>query len=197
MIDLTFDLTLFIISMALYSAGAFLDNYTTRIFIRDLGIEFEKNKRVRERIRKYGYKGVLPEEVIFVIGFGILDSINLRVDSINLRLLYSPFIFFGLIFLIVRGLTATDNLQKIVEYRMIGINAYKEKRESHRQAFQNISLMNMIKYILPYLVEALICFVIYAILLTVDFPFVILSRYFVLGLAFLFISTAYYSSKDC
>jgi len=178
------DLTFLLISVSLYSAGSFLDNYTTRIFIRDLGIEFEANKRVRNLIKKHGYKRVLLDEAIFVIVFGIVDS---------LRLFYSSFIFFGLVFLIARGLTAADNLQKIVEYRTIGVNAYKEKRESQKQAFQNVSSMNMIKYILPYLVEALICFAIYVILLTTDFPLVILSRYFVLGLAYFFITRAFYS----
>jgi len=196
LIDLAFDLTLFVISVALYSAGAILDNYTTSVFIRDLGIEFEKNKRVRKRIRKHGFKGVLPDEVIFAIGFGLVDAIKVRVNSINLPL-YSQFVFFGLIFLVVRGLTATDNLQKIVEYRAIGIGAYKERTGSHRQAFQNISLTSKIKYVLPYFGEALICFIIYAIFLIIDFPFVILGRYLALSFAFFFIVTAYYLSKDC
>jgi len=168
--------------MFLTLMGAFLDNYTTRIFMKDLGIEFEANKWVRELVRKYGYKIVLPQEAIIVIAFGILDSSKV----------FSPFVFFGLMFLIARGLTATDNLRKIVEYRTIGINAYKEKRKSHKKAFQNISSMNKIKYILPCLVETFICLVIYAMLLFVDFPLVILSRYFVIGLVSYFISTAFY-----
>lgn len=179
------DFTLLFISIALSSAGSLLDNYTTRIFIRDLGIEFEGNKRVRDVIIKHGYKREFLYEAIIIILFGIADS---------LRLVYS-FFFMGLIFLIVRGLVATYNLKKIVEYRTIGINAFKEKEKSRKQAFQNVSLMNMTKYILEYLVETLICFIIYGILLTIDFPLVILCRYFVLGLAFFFIAIAYYSSR--
>lgn len=177
------DLSLLVTSMFLTLTGAALDNYTTRIFMKDLGIEFEANKWVRKLVRKYGYKGVLPQEATIVTVFGIIDSSKL----------FTPFIFFGLMFFIARGLTATDNLTKIVEYRAIGIDAFKEKRESHKKAFQNISLMNKMKYILPYLIETLICLVIYGMLIFVDFPPAILGRYFVIGLVSYLISTAYYS----
>jgi hypothetical protein len=171
--------------MSLSSAGSFLDNYTTRIFIRDLGIEFEANKRVRDTIIKYGYKRSLLYEAILIPLLGIFDS---------LRLLYS-FLFLGLVFLVVRGLVATHNLQIIVEYRTIGINAFKEKNKLRRQAFKNASSLDMIKYVLEYLAEAIICFIIYVMLLTVDFPLVILCRYFVFGLAFFFIVMAYFTSQ--
>jgi len=183
--DFTLDFTLLFISISLNSLGSFLDIYTTRIAIRDLGIEFEANKLVRNNISKHGYKRQLLIEASVIILVGIVDS---------LRLVYS-FFFIGLIFLIVRGLVATSNYQIIVKYRTIGIDAFKEKAEIQRQAFQNVSLMNIIKYILPYLIEALICFIIYGILLTIDFPLIILSRYFVFGLAVYFIATAFYSSK--
>jgi hypothetical protein len=177
------DFALLFVSISLCSAGSFLDDYTTRIAIRDLGIEFEANKRVRDTIIKHGYKRVLLYEAILIIIIGIVDS---------LRLFYS-FFFLGLVFLIARGLTAAHNLKNIVEYRTVGIDAFKEKEKSRRQAFQNVSLMNMIKYILQYLVEAIICFIIYVMLLTVDFHLVILCRYFVLGLVFFFIVMAVYS----
>jgi hypothetical protein len=179
------DFALLIISMSLSSAGSFLDNYTTLIFIRDLGVEFEANKSVRDTIIKHGYKKALLYEAILITYFGILDSLRL----------FHSFCFFGLVFLIVRGLVATCNLQVIVEYRKIGINAFKEKVRMHRQAFQNASSIDMIKYILQYLVEALICLVIYAILLTIDFPLVILGRSFIFGLAFFFIATAYFNRQ--
>jgi len=176
------DFTLLFISISLSSLGSFLDIYTTYIFVRDLGIEFEANKIVRNVIKKHGYKGILFLQAILIILLGIVDSLKL----------YYSFFFIGLVVFIVRGLVATNNLQTIVEYRTIGIDSFKEKVMSKRQAFQNASLMNVIKYVLPYLGEALVCFVIYAILLAVDFPLVILSRYFVFGLAFSFIVIAYY-----
>ena len=177
------DFTLLFISISLSSLGSFLDNYTTYIFIRDLGVEFEANRRVRNVIMKHGYRRELLYEAILVILCGIVDS---------LKLWYSFFLF-GLVILIVRGLTATHNFQSIVEYRTIGIDSFKEKVRSKRQAFQNASSMDRVKYVLLYLVEALVCCVIYAILLAVDSPLVILSRYFVFGLAFFFIAMAYYS----
>jgi hypothetical protein len=180
--DISLNLTLFIISMLLSSLGSFLDVYTTYIGIRDLGVEYEANERARNTLQKHGFKRELLYDAILIIIIGIIDSLNPRVDSINLRLLYSPFIFLGLLFLIVRGLAATYNLQKIIEYRTIGIDAFKEKSELRKRAFQNISFMNKIKSILPYFVEALICFFIYVMLFTVDFPLVILSRYLVFGL---------------
>ena len=186
------DFTLLFISVSLSSLGSLLDNYTTHVFIRDLGAEFEANKRVRNVIKKHGYRRELFYEAILVILLGIVDS---------LRLYYSFFLF-GLVVLIVRGLTATYNFQTIVEYRTVGIDSFKEKVRSKRQAFQNASLIDRVKYVSLYLVEALVCYVIYAILLAVDFPLVILSRYFVFGLAFFFIAMAYYSmtyysSRNC
>ena len=177
------DFTLLFISISLSSLGSFLDNYTTYIFIRDLGAEFEANKRVRNVIKKHGYRREFFYEAILVILLGIVDS---------LRLYYSFFLL-GLVCFIVRGLTATHNFQTIVEYRTIGIDSFKEKVRSKRQAFQNASLMDRVKYVLLYLVEALVCCVIYTILLAVDSPLVLLSRYFVFGLAFFFIAMAYYS----
>jgi hypothetical protein len=177
------DFTLLSISLFLSSIGSFLDIYTTYIFTRDLGPEFEANKRVRNNIEKHGFRRELLYDVGLVIFVGIIDS---------LRVYYS-FLFFGLTVFIVRGLVATYNFQTIVEYRTIGIDSFKEKVRSKRHAFQNASSVNVIKYVLPNLIEALVCFVIYALLLAVDFPLVILSRYFVLGLAFSFIAIAYHS----
>lgn len=177
------DFALLFISISLSSLGSFLDNYTTYIFIRDLGAEFEANKRVRNVIKKHGFRREFLYEAILVILLGIADS---------LRLYYSFFLL-GLVYFIVRGLTATHNFQTIVEYRTIGIDSFKEKVRSKRQAFQNASLMDRVEYVLLYLVEALVCYVIYAILLAVDFPLVLLSRYFVFGLAFFFVAMAYYS----
>ena len=177
------DFALLFISISLSSLGSFLDDYTTHIFVRDLGAEFEANKRVRNAIEKHGYRRELLYEAILVVLIGIVDS---------LRLYYSFFLF-GLVILIVRGLTATHNFQTIVEYRTIGIDSFKEKVRLKRQAFQNSSLMNRVKYVLLYLVEALVCYVIYAMLLAVDSPLVLLSRYFVSGLAFFFTAMAYYS----
>lgn len=179
------DFTLLFISISLSSAGSFLDIYTTRIFIRDLGTEFEANKRVRNVINKHGYKRELLYEAFLIILLGVADS---------LRLYYS-FFFLGLIVFITRGLVATYNLQRIVEYRTIGIDSFKEIVRSKRQAFRNASLLDMIKYVSIYLVEALISFVIYVMLLAVDFPLAVMSRYFVSGLAFFFVAMAYYSSK--
>lgn len=105
------------------------------------------------------------------------------------------FLFFGLIFLIARGLAATHNLQMIVKYRTIGINTFKEQEKSCRQAFQNVSLGNRIKSILPYLVEAFICFITYVILFAIYFPLVIRARYLVFGLITYFITAAFYSLK--
>jgi hypothetical protein len=180
------DFALLIISMSLSSTGSFLDNYTTLIFIRDLGVEFEANKRVRDTIIKHGYKASLLPEAILIIMLGIIDSLK--------TVLYS-FCFFGLVYLIVKGLTATHNLQIIVEYRTIGIDTFKERVRTRKQAFQSASSLNMIKYVLQYLVEAIICFIIYVMLLTVDFPLVILCRYSVFGLAFFFIAMVYYTSQ--
>lgn len=187
------DFALLFISISLSSLGSFLDNYTTYIFVRDLGAEFEANKRVRNVIEKHGYRRELFYEAIVVVLIGIFDS---------LRLSYS-YLLFGLAWFIVKGLTATQNFQNIVEYRTIGIDSYKEKVRSKRQAFQNSSLMNRVEYVLLDLVEAIVCYVIYAILLAVDFPLVLLSRYFVFGLALFFTATAYYtmtyysSGKNC
>ena len=177
------DFTLLFISISLSSLGSFLDNYTTYICIRDLGVEFEANRRVRNVIMKHGYRRELLYGAILVILCGIFDS---------LRLWYSFFLL-GLVILIARGLAATHNFQNIVEYRTIGIDSFKEKVRSKRQAFQNASSMDRVKYVLLYLVEALVCCVIYAILLTVDSPLVILSRYLVFGLAFFFVAMTYYS----
>jgi hypothetical protein len=176
------DLTLLFISISLSSLGSFLDNCTTYICIRDLGVEFEANKHVRNVIKKHGYRRTLIYEAILIIVLGIIDSVRL----------YYSFILFGFVVLMVRGLVAAHNFQIIVEYRTIGIDSFKEKVRSMRQAFQNSSLINRVKYVSPYLVEALVCYVIYAILLTVDFPLAILSRYLIFGLAFFFTVTAYY-----
>jgi len=187
------DFTLLFISISLSSLGSFLDNYTTYTFIRELGVEFEANERVRNIIKKHGYRRTLLYEAILVIAFGVIDSLGL----------YYSFILFGFVFLIVRGLVAAYNFQNIVEYRTIGIDLYKEKARAKRQAFQKAPLTNGVKYVLLHLVEALICCVIYAMLLAVDFPLVILSRYLVLGLAFFFTASAYHlktyysSSENC
>ncbi|MDH5483497.1 MAG: hypothetical protein OEY22_11580 [Candidatus Bathyarchaeota archaeon] len=154
-------------------------------------MEFEANKRVRNGVKKHGYRRTLFLEAILVIVFGIIDSLRL----------YYPFFLIGLVVLIVKGLAAAHNFQNIVEYRTIGVDSFKEKIRSKRQAFQNASLINRVEYVLPYLVEALVCYVIYAILLSADFPLVILSRYFILGLALYFSATAfylmeYYSSRE-
>lgn len=187
------DFTLLLISISLSSLGSLLDNYTTYIFIRDLGAEFEANKRVRNVVKKHDYRKEFLYEAILVILIGIVDS---------LRLYYSLFLF-GLVILIVRGLTATHNFQTIVEYRTIGIDSFKEKVRSKKQAFQKTSLMNRVEYVSLYVVEAFVCYIIYAILLAADSPLVILSRYFVFGLAFFFVAMAYYSiayyspKEDC
>jgi len=167
------DFFLFFISIVLSLVGCILDNYTTRIFIKDLGLEFEANKLVRSIIRKYGYKSSLVQEVILVVIIGFIDSIKSL----------SFYGFFGLFYLIVKGLSAAHNLEIIYEYRTIGISEFKERAEQRRKALRNVPLLSRIKLRLSDFVEVLICLIAYKILLTVVFPLVILIRSLLFGLA--------------
>jgi len=177
---------LFLVSISLSFVGSFLDIYTTRIAIKDGGIELEANKRVRNAISKGGYKTELLLEAFVIILLGVMDSLEL----------FSSSFFAGLVFLIARGLAATGNLRIIVEYRAIGINTYKERRKLLRQALQNVPLMNRTGLILLNIVVAFICFIIYVALLTIDFPLVFLTRSLVFGLFAYFIAIGYHSFRS-
>lgn len=172
-------------SLLLSSSSSFLDIYTTHIFIEEIGSEFEANKRIRDIIEKRGYRRELVTEAILVIVIAFLDSTRL----------YTTFLLIGLVIFMVRGLAAVHNLQVIVEYRTVGINSFKDWVRLERQAFQNTSWMNRASYALQNLVLALVCIIVYVMLLSVDSPFVVLSRYFVFGLVCLFLVKAQLSLR--
>lgn len=167
---------LFFISIFLSSVGTSLDLYTTRIFTKDLGEEFEANNLARSVIKRWGERYWLLIEASVVMAFGIIDSMEL------------PFLllFLGLVWFVSRGLAGARNLQVIVEYRIIGINSFKEKEKSRRQAFQNVSFNNKLKLKLPYLIEILICLTIYGLLLTSSCPFISSIGSLILGLIIFF-----------
>jgi len=154
----------FVLSLILSSIGASLDLYSTSIFIKDLGIEFEWNKRVKFVVSRYGFMAWIVIEAIVIVIFGILD------------LILSSIISFGLIWLFARGLVATRNFQIIAEYRTIGIDLFKKNVRSRLKAIQNISFITKIKLKLSYLVETSICLIIYLLLLVTEFPFIVPMR---------------------
>ena len=154
----------FVLSIILSSIGASLDLYSTSIFIRDLGIEFEWNKRVKFVVSRYGFMTWIFIEAIVIVVFGILD------------LILSSIISFGLIWLFARGLVATRNFQIITEYRTIGIDLFMKNAKSRLKAIKNTSFITKIRLKLSYLVETSVCLIIYLLLLATEFPFIVPMR---------------------
>ena len=169
---------LFLISVSLSSLGVLLDDFTSNIFMRDLGIEFEGNPFVRMVANRWGYKTWILFETIVIIIIGLIDSLPSILSSI---------LFFGLVYLVARGLTGTRNLQIIAEYRIIGIDTFKEKVKLSRQAFRKISLNDKIKLKLPHFLESLICLIAYILLTTTNFPLIVPIRSLILGLSLFFL----------
>ncbi len=161
---------IFVLSLILSSIGVSLDLYSTSVFMKDLGIEFEWNKRVKFVVSRFGFMTWIFIEAIVIIIFGILD------------LIMSSIISFGLIWFFARGLVATRNFQIITEYKMIGIDLFKKNVKSRLKATQNISYTSKIKLKLPYLIEVSICLIIYVLLLTAEFPFIVPIRSLIVGL---------------
>jgi hypothetical protein len=46
---------IFVLSLILSSIGVSLDLYSTSVFMKDLGIEFEWNKRVKFVVSRFGF----------------------------------------------------------------------------------------------------------------------------------------------
>ena len=161
---------IFVLSLILSSIGVSLDLYSTSVFMKDLGIEFEWNKRVKFVISRFGFMTWIFIEAIVIVIFGILD------------LILSSIISFGLTWLFARGLVATRNFRIITEYRMIGIDLFKKNVKSRLKAIQNVSYISKIKLKLPYLVETSICLIIYLLLFTAEFPFIVPMRSLIVGL---------------
>ena len=75
---------IFVLSLILSSIGVSLDLYSTSVFMKDLGIEFEWNKRVKFVVSRFGFMTWIFIEAIVIIIFGILDLIMSSIISLVL-----------------------------------------------------------------------------------------------------------------
>jgi ABC-type multidrug transport system fused ATPase/permease subunit len=143
---------IFLASIVFSSVGVGFDNLTTRIFVRDLGIEFEWNPRMRMVRERWGYKTWIGIEAIIVAVFGLFDL------SLNL-------LFVGAFWGVGRSLFAAHNFSGISEYRTIGIEAFKEDNRRRMQLFHGVSRVNRYKCRLQYFVGFLFCVITFVLML--------------------------------
>lgn len=167
----------FLVSIALSSLGVLMDLLTTLVFVRDLGLDFEWNRRLKYIVGRWGFKAwILCVEIPIIIGIGLFDA---AYSSILLLV--------GLSWLIGRLFAACMNLRAITIYQTIGIDIFKEQWKSRKQAFRNISFSDKFKLKLPYLMGVTFSFAIFVVLLLISFSAVALVRSLSLGLIIIFL----------
>ena len=117
---------IFLLSILLSSTGAFSDQYSTRIFTSEIGLEYEWNPifklLIKKLGKKWGYLCWILVELFIIIVWGFVDSLF----SFNINL------FFGLYWFVYRGLLSVHNFQIIRTYRKIGVDNYKKQAKVRR-----------------------------------------------------------------
>jgi len=171
----------FLLSLSLSSLGVAMDLLTTSVFVRELGLEFEWNKRVKYIVGKWGFRvWILCLEIPMIVVIAFFDSTY-----------SSSLLFVGLVWFIARGFAACINLRAIVLYRTIGVDKFKEQWKSRNVALRSASFSDKLKLGLPYLIGLIISLIIYILLNFASFSTVTLIKSLSLGLLiFFFIKVA-------
>ncbi len=163
------DALLFLISAAESSLGVFLDIYSTRIFLRDLGVAGEANPIMRKMISKKGLKATLPIQIVTILILALIDS-------------EFPFLlFWGLWFGVARGLVGLRNFQLITRYRVIGIERFREEQVVWRRMLLGSSTGRKIRIMLlpvSILVLCVICLFLVEDMYVTSILFALVSFYF-------------------
>ncbi len=128
------------------SLGFGVDLYSTRVFIKDLGISYEANPLMKKIISRGGLKQTLLIQIPIIVVLALVDSE------------YPFLLFWGLWFGIARGLIGLRNFQMINRYRMVGIDRFKEQDANLRMMLQNSSARQKIQTILLPTAFLVLCF---------------------------------------
>jgi len=127
------DVILFFVNFCCLSVGFVFDLWTTKTFTSDLGMRYEQSPLIKSLVPKIGFlKYIMVVELPLSIILAYFDTFNPHVIRLSLS------------FFVLRFLGATNNLQVISTYRMVGIDHFiKERRFASAQYFKS----NMIEKI--------------------------------------------------
>jgi len=121
------------------------DLWTTRTFTSDLGMNYEQSPLIKSLVPKIGFlKYILVVELPLSILVAYLDSFNAHIIRLSLT------------FFILRCLGATNNLQIISTYRMVGIDQFTRERRYRSVQYFKSSRIERIKHRSMYIVTAIV-----------------------------------------
>ena len=139
------DSTSFILSLFSASLGVFTDLYSTHVFIKDLGINYEANPLMKKIISRGGLKRTLLVQIPIIVVLALVDSQS------------SFLLFWGLWFGIARGLIGLRNFQMINRYRIVGVDRFKEQDANIRRLLVESSTRQKIQTMLLPAVFLILC----------------------------------------
>jgi hypothetical protein len=136
---------IFIASVLVSSAGVASDNLTTRKFINDIGIEYERNCIFKKIYKNWGQKAwIFVVEVPIIVGLGLADS---HFGTL-----------LGIAFLLFKSLAATHNYWHLIrKYQKMGVENFRDYDKKNREPFNGLSIVNRFKLRKSYSVAFLLC----------------------------------------
>ena len=129
------DLSILPFSLLCSSFGVFVDAYSTSVFVKDLGLEFEANPRARRLMAENGPVARFLVEVLFILIFSLSDVFMVG------------FILSSLFYGVTRGLVGLGNFRSIARYRLLGIARAKEDAKILGERYPTSSHMQKLGFL--------------------------------------------------
>ncbi len=143
---------IFLLSIASSSLGVFLDNFSTNIFTRELGPEFEANPRVRRALLQGKQREQNLRDAATIVLASLVDLFFFQWYGFSIGSL-------GLIYGAARGFTGLRSLNFVAEYRIVGIEERKEYLRKRIKRYRKSSTRYRVQYHLFDLSSATLCLV--------------------------------------